>query len=351
MTSAAATDLDIRVLALDAPADRDLVAQWVRVRADSARHDLGRYASPFALEEYLAFSRYEAYRRHLYAVVLGERVVAAGAVTMPQRDNITTASLILDVDPAHRRRGVGSGLLTRLESTAAEQGRTSLMAETAWSADSDDGCGTGFLGPRGYEHALTSIQSDLLLADLPDGDLAQQTVAEDGYVVEWCVGALPDAWLEDVAMMATRMSTDAPTGGLDLTEETWDADRVRASIEVDLSAGRTLVMSVARNLGSGHLAGYSVLTVSPDSPDLAYQNDTLVLREHRGHGLGRRMKTVTGAVLRLESPDVGTVRTWNADTNTHMLAVNVEMGFRPVAYEAEWQKRVRAGSPRAAAGR
>lgn len=152
-------------------------------------------------------------------------------------------------------------------------------------------------------------------------------------------------------MMAIRMSTDAPTGALGLSEEVWDADRVRASIEVDLSGGRTLILSVARNLASGHLVGYRVLTVSPDSPDLAYPNDTLVLREHQGHGLGRRMKMVTGALLRMESPEVRTIRTWNADTNTHMLVVNVEMGFRPVAYEAEWQKRVRGRSPRAAAGR
>lgn len=337
--------LAVRVLDVGDPADRSLLADWVAVRTRSATHDLGRYASPLTLEEYVAFSGYEAFARVTYAGLVGERVVAAGAVTLPQRDNPAAANLVLDVLPSQRRRGFGTTLLSALETTAAEHGRTSLMAETAWPADGHDVAGERFLAPRGYECALTSIQSDLSLDALPDADLAELTTPADGYVVEWAEGALPQGWLADRAVLATRMSTDAPSGGLDLTQESWDADRVRASIDVELSAGRYGLEAAARHLGSGRLVAYSHVAVSPDTPDLAYQNDTLVLREHRGHRLGARMKAVTAAVLRARRPEVTTIRTWNATTNEHMLAVNVAMGFRPVAYEAEWQRRRREGPP------
>ena len=38
---------------------------------------------------------------------------------------------------------------------------------------------------------------------------------------------LPEEWLEDRALLARRMSTDAPMGDIDLDEQEWDADRVR----------------------------------------------------------------------------------------------------------------------------
>ena len=353
----AAPPLALRRLDPASDADRGVLTGWVGVRAASAGHDLGRYASPFTLSEYLAFSRYDAFERIMYAGVLGDVVVAAGAVTLPQKDNLSSAYLLLDVLPEHRRSGVGSAVLDRLEATAGEHGRTSLMAETTWLADgandgdggdagdagdppAGDPAGKGFLAPRGYEHALTSIQSDLELSALGSTDLAELTTPADGYVIEWAEGALPESWLADRAVLATRMSTDTPQGELDLTEEVWDADRVRDSVQMELSGGRYRLEAVARHVASGRLVGYTQVALSPDTTWLAYQNDTLVIREHRGHGLGARMKAVTAAVLRAEQPEVTTVRTWNATTNAHMLAVNRAMGFRPVAYEAEWQRRV-----------
>jgi hypothetical protein len=34
------------------------------------------------------------------------------------------------------------------------------------------------------------------------------------------------------------------------------------------------------------------------------------------------------------------VHTWNAEVNTHMVAVNDALGFRPVEYLAEFQRRL-----------
>lgn len=42
--------------------------------------------------------------------------------------------------------------------------------------------------------------------------------------------------------------------------------------------------------------------------------------------------------LLAELPDVTRIRTWNADDNLHMLAVNRELGYEPDAWLWEWQK-------------
>jgi RimJ/RimL family protein N-acetyltransferase len=84
--------------------------------------------------------------------------------------------------------------------------------------------------------------------------------------------------------------------------------------------------------------GFTDLVVRPGAPDLAVQSDTLVVREHRGHGLGLAMKLANLAALQREKPNVDRVRTWNADTNTPMLAVNRRMGFEVVGWSREWLK-------------
>lgn len=44
--------------------------------------------------------------------------------------------------------------------------------------------------------------------------------------------------------------------------------------------------------------------------------------------------------LQAEYPAVQRVITFNAGENEHMLAINVQLGFRPVGYDGEWQKRI-----------
>jgi len=87
------------------------------------------------------------------------------------------------------------------------------------------------------------------------------------------------------------------------------------------------VTTAAVHAPSGVVAGYTVLLLA-GRPTTAIQEDTGVVRAHRGHGLGRAMKAANLLALTEHSPSINTVTTWNAESNTHMLAVNDELGFR-----------------------
>ena len=63
-------------------------------------------------------------------------------------------------------------------------------------------------------------------------------------------------------------------------------------------------------------------------PSIANQEDTSVVRAHRGSRLGLLMKCDMVRWLRAERPDVGATQTWNAVDNTHMIAVNDALGCR-----------------------
>ena len=74
------------------------------------------------------------------------------------------------------------------------------------------------------------------------------------------------------------------------------------------------------------------------TPNVAYQSDTLVLKEHRGRRLGQLVKVANLRALLEQKPEVTRVATWNAETNAPMLRVNRAMGFRTVGSMTEWQR-------------
>lgn len=119
-----------------------------------------------------------------------------------------------------------------------------------------------------------------------------------------------------------------------LGEEFWDAARVRSDEDDMRESGRLMQVVVARH-ASGELAGHTQL-VFPDHPDDVYQWDTLVLRDHRGHGLGMSLKV---EAMRASADLLAARRrilTYNAETNAPMIAVNERLGFRLTAVMGEY---------------
>ncbi|WP_246242413.1 hypothetical protein [Flexivirga aerilata] len=80
--------------------------------------------------------------------------------------------------------------------------------------------------------------------------------------------------------------------------------------------------------------------MSSQTPERAYQQDTLVVREARGHTLGLRMKATAALAMMDELPAVTQIRTWNADDNAPMLAVNRRLGYRTDGVLRVWERRL-----------
>ena len=328
---------------------RDLFEAWVEVYAASGREAFGDEHTAWGADELRVLEAKED-RRTLNVAAVGPdgAVVGAASVVLRLRDNPRAAFISLAVHPQHRRRGVGSQLLAWVEDQAQQAGRSVFIVETEWPDGGVDSHGEGFAARHGYRPVQRTLRSTLrlpvdpsLLAALvgTDGAIASGgDAAPDHYLLETSVDGIPDSWLEDRAELQRRMSTDAPLGDLQLEEEDWDAERLRDQYATILDMGRRVVETVARHVPSGRLVGYTQVQVSPETPALGYQQDTLVVQEHRGHTLGLRLKAAnTGAVME-HLPEVTAIRTWNADDNAHMLAVNRRLGYEVDAHLCEWQK-------------
>src|SRR3712207_1097885 len=134
-------------------------------------------------------------------------------------------------------------------------------------------------------------------------------------------------WSSDVCssdlVLERRMTTDAPHGDLPVTEEHWDGERIREYEALHVARGRTVLSAGA--VRDGRLVGFTDLQVPLARPERANQAGTLVLREHRGHRLGARMKVAVLRELAVALPAVRRISTYNAEHNAPMVSVNEEL--------------------------
>ncbi|WP_404392013.1 GNAT family N-acetyltransferase [Humibacillus xanthopallidus] len=327
-----------QVKEIDVTAGDGLSESWLEVHHAANRAVWGDAAQRTSIEEVadVAARRHEVRRSFVVTDDDSDVAIAAAQTIRRTRENVGTGGLWLSVHPDHQRRRVGTALLEHCELALRDDG-CDRIHEHSGAPDEQGDAATGFAIANGYRQTLLVLRQDLALP-VDEAALTALDPRPDpaAYAIETSVDGLPEEWLEDRALLARRMSTDAPSGDIDLDEEDWDAERVRQLWNTPSPIWA--VESVARHVPSGRLVAFTDLVVRPGQPDLAVQTDTLVLREHRGRALGLAVKLANLRSLQRERPDVTTVRTWNADTNVHMIAINERLGFRPTGWSREWAK-------------
>ncbi|HSP74815.1 MAG TPA: GNAT family N-acetyltransferase [Cryobacterium sp.] len=295
-------------------------------------------------------------RRRLFVARSAGRVVGRGQFETLPEDSADHAWLAVQVVPAYRRRGIGSALFERLEALAQAEGRGVQIVYTP-SPDAPGGrlpspTGFGsvplgnpevrFLQGRGYRLEQVVRASRLALPVDPAELLrlrekAATHAGPDYSVLQW-VDRTPPHWLPDRALLYTRMSTDAPSAGLAEPEQHWTPERIAQEEEKTAAGTRTTLTSAVLHGPSGHLVGFTELEVPAESRRAVSQEDTLVLKEHRGRRLGMLLKAANLELLAVERPGHPSVTTFNAEENRHMLAVNEALGFAPMGYEGAWRR-------------
>lgn len=260
-------------------------------------------------------------------------LVGGVSLWFPLLDNLTKCWGAVGVDPDHRCRGVGAALVAHIVTRLAQEGRTTMVTESAYPFDRrEDHPYRRFAEANGFTVAIDEIRRIL---PLPVDPALLQTLAIEAaphhteYRIESFVNDLPDELLASYCVLHNQLGVDAPTGDLDFEPESMTPQLWLERQAEEKELGRTRFSTVALD-GTDKVVAYTDLILPPDpSPDV-WQWGTLVHRDHRGHRLGMGVKVRN--LQRLDAADSGRTRvlTSNAETNQQMVDINVRLGFEAI---------------------
>jgi GNAT superfamily N-acetyltransferase len=312
----------VDVVELHADSPQALLDARHRLDVEGTTETLPGLDAPSAAESYAELVGSAAYERRGLAVTDGADLAGAIVWEAPLLEDLDTSWSWMTVSAAHRRRGVGAALLAAAGEHLRPRGRLRMHSSVLAGSP-----GAAFAARAGARVTQVELCNVLRVADLDDG-LVRTTAARPaaGYTVRTWVGGCPDDLVDAYAAAHAAMD-DVPHGDEPYDDWTWTAERVHDQEQRWHRLGFTILTAAAIHDATGDVGGYTQLLLT-GRPSTAVQEDTGVVRVHRGDGLGPPLKCANLAALREVAPAIRSVLTWNAATNRHMLAVNEALGFR-----------------------
>lgn len=316
----------------------------------------------------------DPYERQIILVAkVDSEIVGTVDIALPLADNMDLAEFTLDILPEFQRQGVGRQLLEAAEQLARAEGRTMVLVDTNHPATSlteipEDqlipGSGAGFVPVSSREvdfakragYTLQHIEQ-FSSCNLPlESKLAAtlQLEAEEAnggrYALHHWTDRCPEGWLEAVAALENAAGEVVREDGDEAPEVeasgmVFDSSVLRGTEDAAMAQGRRTVVTAVEHLESGRIVGLTTISVLAHRQDVVFQDDTLVLQEHRGNKLGLLIKVANMERLSEQFPDARVIYTWNAPENRYLLTVNKQLGFTTAGVTGLWQKELPRRDP------
>ncbi|MCP2636663.1 GNAT family N-acetyltransferase [Microbacterium sp. HD4P20] len=342
---------------LDSP-DAGPFLEMVRIANAVCLHDAGHDALHEEPDEMLGMLQDQSDWIQLAFAAEHEGVIIGVVKLMiSSEEDASTIEFDLMVDPPHWGRGAQERLLAEVEREARERGLTTIQT---WTLHRPGTPGPGLAPPTGWGSipaedrqtvfqlangfTLEQVERNSVLDLTGDLRVVEQLLAEatavagpDYRIVSWTAPTPPEH-RDGFAYALSRMSTDAPTGGMVVDEQRWDAARVERRDARQRAQGLTVSVAAVQHIPTGTFAAYNELVIAEDHSLATQQFGTLVLTEHRGRRLGTVVKCANLLRWRALVPESPRVSTFNAEENRHMLDINEAIGFVPASYAGAWKK-------------
>ncbi len=266
----------------------------------------------------------------------GNAMAGVATLSLPRADNRHLGNVDLRVAPTYRRQRIGHSLVAATATRAKAEHRR-VLAGFSWDIVA---AGEAFARSIGATDKQVIRRSDLDLhavdCDLVDRWLDVPRDVRDRYELWPVVGAYPTDQYAAIAEAEVVMNT-VPHDDLDVEDAVIDAAWVAQREEQQAQSPGERWTIFARERDTQRLVGYTQVFFYEDWPGHVDQGNTGVHPDHRGHGLGRRLKAAMIERIFRDRPESYRIRTHNAFSNAPMLAINDELGFVVTAEQTVWE--------------
>jgi RimJ/RimL family protein N-acetyltransferase len=266
----------------------------------------------------------------------GERLAGYVTVGLSRLENLDLADAVLMASPdGEAGVRVVHLLLDHARRYAREQGRRRL------STGQPETAADRYAPVRAGRPTFTAMRVTLDLHEVARergeqfAAWAAPSPANGRYRLERWVNRCPDE-LAAAYVRALAAMEDAPMEDKVLEHPALEVDRLRED-ERHLTAHDVREHVVAAVTADGVVGGFTSFGAYPEHLGAMETWGTGVIAEHRGRGLGLRLKAEAISWMCRQYPQAGWVHTFNNHGNEHMLAVNDKLGFRPTNREQSFE--------------
>lgn len=262
-------------------------------------------------------------------------LVGAAVAAFDADQNLENGFGRVYVHPSKRRQGYGTALARVLFDHLDENGRSRFdtMISKGSSVES-------VAEKLGLKPVYAEVRSRLFIDDLDMATMRMwiERAAERAadYELIYLKSPIPEDMVQKFCDLSFVINT-APREDFEEEDEVLTPEAWREFENNAKEASAQLHVFIAVERSSGEFAGYTVLKTLDLEPDLGWQWDTAVDPAHRNRGLGRWLKASMIERIISDYPSLRRVDTYNAGSNEPMLAINIEMGFRPIYHARAWQ--------------
>jgi len=284
---------------------------------------------------------------HWIAVDGDVRVVGYEGLSIPLSENLDAVHVDLVVHPQERGKGVATALLNQaLIPAIRTSGRTLISGYGAIPADGDPDDPqlpvnrlAAAIGVSRKNVAVCRVL-DLPLAESRLAELAAQAAEKLGdYRVIFFDDAVPEEHLPAYGALLRQLDLDDPDEEVEHEAPEYTPERIRIAEQRRRDAGKRSLIAVAV-APDGTFAGNSAVEFHTGAgTTIGWQENTLVMPEHRGHRLGLALKVETHRRLAEAAPGLRSIITWNSHVNPWMIAINEQLGYRIAHREVAYQGR------------
>jgi GNAT superfamily N-acetyltransferase len=303
----------------------DLAAAYPAFRAGTLEAEPGFPAPGRIRLRTRALARPGQAGRTLAAVAPDGTVLGIGLYGAELARNLDLAWINLFVPEQARKQGADVALMAQARRLAAADGRSRISSQLSAA-----------VGPAAFADRLGGRNQGTVLAavldlDALDRDQYSDWAAPSASNAEYELVRWSDRCPEESALSycaAQDAMHDQPAGDFVYEFARTGLEQMRADEEHLTRYGAEHHVVAALD-GTGRVAGFAELVRYPDEPAAVDVWSTGVAREHRGHGLGLRLKAAASLWMRELDAAARWVWTANHEGNAAMLGINRALGYRP----------------------